>query len=170
MNNKKLPTIIYPPGLPNWFMKQRPQQICLSLARMGYKVIYGEQMVGINRIHPAAQGPYLRQSEDHENLYLCFNIHRYVINHPDEEIIIYATSGPGHSWTDRIPHRAFIYDEVDNFPGNEGASTQACRKAHRIVYSAKSLSDVIDKRREINFSNDSESYEKVFLRCIVSKR
>ncbi len=147
MSDQK-PTIIYPPGLQFWFMKQRPQQVCLELAKLGYKVIYGEHLSGINRIYQAATGPYLRQSDEHENMYLCYNIYRYVMNHPDETIIIYATSGSGHAWTDLIPYHSFIFDEVDNFPANEAASTVACKKANRIIYSAKSLREIIDSRRE----------------------
>lgn len=144
--SRENPTIIIPPG--NFFrwMRQRPHQMAIALAKLGYKIIFGQNLATLSdRVAYLADGPYIQDTE-FENLKVCYNIDRYAREH-DEKIILLCSSGPGHIWSDRVPHHAIIYDELDNFPVHERRAVEACRKADRILYSAKSLESVINNRR-----------------------
>lgn len=112
------PTILYPPGLPFHFMRQRPQQLMIELAKLGYKTIFGQSLTTLsNREVYLYRGEYMSPSRVHENLELCYNVHRWRMEHPDEKLILYASTGPGHTFADFLNPYAMIYDEVDNFPG-----------------------------------------------------
>ncbi len=83
-----------------------------------------------------------------------YNLLAYVEQHPDQKFILYISSGDLHIYVDRLAPYLYgvIYDELDNFPLHEirGHPTTACKKADRIIYSAKSLKELIDKRREVH--------------------
>lgn len=149
------PVLIIPPGNHWRFMRQRPHQLAIELSKMGYKVIFGEDLISLSRsIFYPATGPYIRDTEYH-NLKICYNVYRYAMEHSeDSTFIMLASSGPGHTWSDRLGYRdeggvlhSMIYDELDNFPPHERSARVACIKADRIIYSAKSLEKVLKQRR-----------------------
>ena len=144
-------TICYPPHFQHIrFMRQRPQQMCIGLAKRGIKTLFGIQLTDINlRDIYLPYGQYINKSDlAEDNLYVCYDVSRYAREHPDEKIILYASSGRTHIWSDRLRPHALIYDELDNFPILELDAQVACKKADRILYSAKSLAEVLDKRKE----------------------
>ena len=65
-------TIIYPPvGLPFNWMRQRPQQICIELAKLGYKVVYCEKLPSFqHREILLPKGEYIRKSNISDNLFI----------------------------------------------------------------------------------------------------
>lgn len=148
-------SIIYPPGLTWNFMRQRPHQLCIGLAKLGYKVVFNQSFTDIrNQTVFLNKGDYLRDITQEEGivgngkLFVCYNPIRYAREFRDEKKILYCSSGPGHEWSDAITPYALIYDELDNFPRWDREAAIACRKADRIVTSSESLISVIDERRE----------------------
>ena len=145
----EFPTILYPPGLPFFTMRQRPQQLMIELAKLGYKCVFGQSLVTLTgREVYLYRGEYMKPSGIHENLQLCLNVHRYPVDHPDEKIILYASSGRGHVWADYISPYAMIYDELDDFPAWERDSIQATMRADRNIFSSSVIGNLIDNRRE----------------------
>lgn len=143
------PTILYPPGLSFHSMRQRPQQLMIQLAKMGYECIFGQQVVSlIGKEVYLYRGEYMRPSGVEDNLQLCLNCHRYVNDNPDKKIILYCSSGRGHVWADFLNPYAVIYDELDHFPAWERDARIACVKADRIMYSAHTLGEVLKQRAE----------------------
>lgn len=148
MTNRDI-TILYPPGLPFSEMKQRPQQLCIELAKLGYKVIFGQSLMDLSqRTVYLPTGPYIKDTEEHPNLKLCYDVGRYAMEHDEETIIMYVSSGPHHVWSDRVQPYALIYDECDNFVVHEARAKTACVKADRIIYSAENLLNILKNRRK----------------------
>lgn len=143
-------TLIYPPLINFDWMFQRPQQLCKFLAEQeNIKVVFCQSvphaLYGLEAVWTSRD--YLYDTEI-PNLQLCYNIERYFFDYRDKEnIILYASSGPGHTYTALNPY-AFIYDELDDFPCHADRAVDASVKADRIIYSANSIKLILDKRKE----------------------
>jgi len=143
------PVLMYPPGLPWDTMFQRPHQLMKALAELGYKCVFGQNLHSLTgKPINISAGSYMAPSGVHDNLELCFNCRRYMQDHQDEKVILYASSGKLHAWADFLNPHALIYDELDNFPNWERDAVIASIKADRIIYSAETLGEVVENRRK----------------------
>ncbi len=97
-------TFLYPPTIDWFYLYQRPQQLFAAFAKLGCKAIF------CNQPHYIPQPPGIRMLEP--GLFLVNHVDPNRVPR-DEEPLLWVTYPPHVDNLDRYPHRAVIFDAVD---------------------------------------------------------
>ena len=131
-------TIVVPHSIQFYSMYQRPQAICVELAKLGYNVVFCDGLF----IEEIGKTVLYNSYPSGGKLHICYNINKYVesLGDPAEANHIFYFSYGKTAGTGKFIKAMFsIWDYLDDFPSNRLYDKTAMLNADAITCTAKIL-------------------------------